>query len=209
MSCTCTVRDPCQPHLPGPHFLSLLSVGKEPSIRQKAVALPDPSRSRPPQQLHQSFWQRRHVQGRPQGGQYKTYITLSESYVAVWHAAEALIERWNVKSVMTTRSRFSSMVLILQMFLFRYKGGGGCHRNIFKIDQYACDPTATGSASSGSNWGEARAKREFMNTILTKDSSLLHYAIHSCFYWGIFVHCMVFSDLKVDGNEKRGGSGRT
>jgi hypothetical protein len=38
---------------------------------------------------------------------------------------------------------------------------------------------------------------EFMNTILPKDSSLLHYVIHSCFYWRIFGHCMVFSDSSI------------
>jgi hypothetical protein len=37
---------------------------------------------------------------------------------------------------------------------------------------------------------------EFMNTILPKDSSLLHYAIHSCSNWRIFLPCMVFSDLR-------------
>jgi hypothetical protein len=38
------------------------------------------------------------------------------------------------------------------------------------------------------------AEREFMNVILTKDLSLLHYAIHSHFYWRILHSCMVFSD---------------
>ncbi len=48
---------------------------------------------------------------------------------------------------------------------------------------------------------------EFMNTILPKDSSLLHYAIHSCFYWRIFVHCMVFSDSSFLP-QRGGGAGR-
>jgi hypothetical protein len=48
---------------------------------------------------------------------------------------------------------------------------------------------------------------EFMNTILPKDSSLLHYAIHSSFFWRIFVYCMVFSDSSFL-QQRGGGAGR-
>jgi hypothetical protein len=40
---------------------------------------------------------------------------------------------------------------------------------------------------------------EFMNTILPKDSSLLHYAIHSCFYWRILADfCPLYGFLRLE-----------
>jgi hypothetical protein len=46
---------------------------------------------------------------------------------------------------------------------------------------------------------------EFINRFLTKDSSLLHFAIHSHFYWRILLPPMVFSDSSFLQQQLRGG----